>query len=67
MIMIARALKLLLHCTMIFHIVRTTYQVNVLEQKIQNIYVVLGRIHAEERTKLSGLTLLKKTRRLGLA
>ena len=39
-----RIIKLLLLGTVLFHIVRATYVENTLEQKIQNIYVVLGRM-----------------------
>ena len=39
-----RIIKLLLLGTVLFHIVRATYVENTLEQKIQNICVVLGRM-----------------------
>jgi hypothetical protein len=36
--------KIILICTVIFHIVRTTYLVNVQEEKIKSINAVLARI-----------------------
>jgi hypothetical protein len=42
-----RIIKIILIGTVIFHIVRTTYEVNVLEQKIQSINSVLVRIERQ--------------------
>jgi hypothetical protein len=60
-----RIIKGILVLTVIYHIVSTTYQVNVLSQKIESINVVLGRIHAERRQE-SALEALKKDAALGL-
>ena len=57
-----RIIKLILIGTVIFHIVRTTYEVNVLEQKVQSINVVLGRIQKQS----GGLDALKKDAAPGL-
>jgi hypothetical protein len=61
-----RALRILLVCTVIFHIVRTTYQLNVLEQKVQSINVVMARIHAERTHAGAALEALKKDAAPGL-
>lgn len=45
--MILRIIKILLIGTVIFHIVRTTYLVNVQEEKIQSINAVLVRIERQ--------------------
>jgi hypothetical protein len=46
-----RIVYILLGSTLIFHVVRTTYVLNVQEQKIQSIYAVLARIQAAERAQ----------------